>query len=125
MLYTCKNSINIAALWRNYKVHELRVSIEDTGMLVARHNDGRSVSMGHSSFDVKPQLGVTPNYFQGSRVPNSGGSCMRVVRDPECSEERKEADVPRGGLRTLDVIATEALLRFRSLETFRNERSHT
>lgn len=53
--------------------------MEDTGTLVARHNDGRSVSMGHSSFDVKPQLGVTPNYFQGSRVPNSGGSCMRAL----------------------------------------------
>ena len=39
--------------------------------------------------------------------------CARVVRDPECSEERKEAaDVPRDGSRTLDVIATEALLRF-------------
>lgn len=32
------------------------------------------------------------------------------ARDPEW--ERKEADVPRGELRTLDVIATEALLRF-------------
>lgn len=93
------------------KYMELRVSTQDTGTLVARHNDGQSVSMGHSSFDVKPQLGVTPNYFQGSRVPNFGGSCMRALCVTQ-SAVKKEADVPRGGLRTLDVIATEALLRF-------------
>jgi len=35
-----------------------------------------------------------------------------VVRDPECTEERKEADVPRGGSRALHVIAIVTLLRF-------------
>ncbi|KYN28850.1 hypothetical protein ALC57_01813 [Trachymyrmex cornetzi] len=77
---TRSSAIDSSALWRNYKVQGIaRISGEDTGTLVARHNDSRSVSMGHSSFDVKPQLGVTPNYFQSSRVPNSGGSCMRAL----------------------------------------------
>lgn len=80
-----------------------------------RHNGGRSVSMGHSSPDVKPQLGVTPNYFQGSRVPGHGGPrCTRVLRVTRSAVKngRRHTDVPRGGSRTLDVIATEALLRF-------------
>jgi len=107
---------------------ELRVSTEDKGTLVARYNDGQSVSMGHSSFDVKPQLGVTPNYFQGSRVPNSGGSCMRAL----CVTQ---SAVKNGRRRTSHVAgwgpSTSSLQRryfdFRSLETFRKERreSHT
>lgn len=75
----CRNSIDMQHFSEITKYRELRVSAEDTGTLVARHNDSRSVSMGHSSFDVKPQLGVTPNYFQSSRVPNSDGSCMRAL----------------------------------------------
>jgi len=116
-----------AALWLS-KYRELRISAEDTGTLVARHNDSRSVSMGHSSFDVKPQLGVTPNYFQSSRVSNSGGSCMRalcVTQSAMKNGRRRMSHVASWGPSTSSL--QRRYFDFQSLETFRKERreSHT
>lgn len=106
--------------------HEGRVSVPlrrvfatqtEAKYLFCGYKGARNASMGHSNPDVKPQLGVTPNWSRRRLEGPRRGFAARVARRAS-SVERKRAKnerkpgphPPRGQSRALDVIATETLL---------------
>lgn len=118
----CRNSVNIMTLWQNCKVHEIVAYRRDIGR---RFRDimTNKVSMGHFSYDVKPQLGVTPNYFQSSRecrTPTGHICALCVTQSAVKNERRRMSHVASRGPSM--SLLQRRYFGFRSLETFRKKK---